>query len=365
MSVYQPKITIPGILSEVILWSALGLGILVVFLSLLGLIGRVLPNNYREVLVFFQDASELSKGAPVKFMGVDVGYVEEVKPLDNLVQVRLRLTRKGLKLPSGSVFSIQFNGLAGAKSLEVAASSDPIPHPETSTGNFQSEDPIRVIDIFNTQTQVSEALEIAYDNVYHSLGELDSSEELLDSVDDTNHRLLLATGQVRRFNDSVTKQTDVIHRELLEATERTGKLGSKLAEALPYTTPAYFNHDIRPPTEAFTTALSQTPDAINHFVTHTVNGPMRQYMMDYNLSLCAFKNQYVGFFDNIDQLNARLSRYQDGLDSTHHYFETHDINTGLAKVEHGTGHAIKPTGNWAHYVKRKVEAYERKKGLIP
>lgn len=69
--------------------------------------------------MFLPDVDGLIVGSPVKFMGVQVGYVDRIKILSNDVYVKVIITDKEVILPKGSVATVEFNGMGGSKSLEV------------------------------------------------------------------------------------------------------------------------------------------------------------------------------------------------------------------------------------------------------
>ena len=65
------------------------------------------------------DVDGLVVGSPVKFMGVQVGYIEKIRVVREDVYVKIVITDKGVTLPKGSVATVEFNGMGGSKSLEV------------------------------------------------------------------------------------------------------------------------------------------------------------------------------------------------------------------------------------------------------
>ncbi len=69
--------------------------------------------------VFFKDTNGLIVGSPVKFMGVQVGYVSELKIVNDETYVTFVITQKNMKIPQGTIASIEFTGLAGSISLEL------------------------------------------------------------------------------------------------------------------------------------------------------------------------------------------------------------------------------------------------------
>lgn len=69
--------------------------------------------------LFMPDVDGLIVGSPVKFMGVDVGYVDRVKIVSNDVYVKIVITDKDITLPKGSIATVEFSGMGGSKSLEI------------------------------------------------------------------------------------------------------------------------------------------------------------------------------------------------------------------------------------------------------
>lgn len=69
--------------------------------------------------IFMPDVDGMIVGSPVKYMGVQVGYITNIKILTNNVYVRFVINDKDLKLPKGVIATVEFNGLGGSKSLEL------------------------------------------------------------------------------------------------------------------------------------------------------------------------------------------------------------------------------------------------------
>lgn len=69
--------------------------------------------------IFMPDVDGMIVGSPVKYMGVQVGYIKNIKILTNNVYVRFVITDKELKLPQGIIATVEFSGLGGSKSLEL------------------------------------------------------------------------------------------------------------------------------------------------------------------------------------------------------------------------------------------------------
>lgn len=80
-------------------------------------------NKVKELVtyqLFMPDVDGIIVGSPVKFMGVQVGYIDKVKiTSSNDIYLKIVITEKDVTLPKGSVATVEFSGLGGSKSLEV------------------------------------------------------------------------------------------------------------------------------------------------------------------------------------------------------------------------------------------------------
>ena len=79
------------------------------------------PNTYK---IHFKDIDSIVKGSPVRFMGINVGHVVELKRGDDVIICKIRVTKKGVKLPNGTKAKVEFNGLGGSKSIELLPPDD-------------------------------------------------------------------------------------------------------------------------------------------------------------------------------------------------------------------------------------------------
>lgn len=74
--------------------------------------------------IFMQDVDGLIVGSPVKFMGVQVGYIQKINIVGDDVYVKFILNEKDLKIPKGAIATVEFSGLGGSKSLEIFPPTD-------------------------------------------------------------------------------------------------------------------------------------------------------------------------------------------------------------------------------------------------
>lgn len=87
-------------------------------------VGLRIHNYHKEKAlvtyqIFMPDVDGLVVGSPVKFMGVQVGYIERIKIIRDEVYIKIVITDKEVTFPKGSVATVEFNGMGGSKSLEV------------------------------------------------------------------------------------------------------------------------------------------------------------------------------------------------------------------------------------------------------
>lgn len=69
--------------------------------------------------IFLPDVDGLIIGSPVKFMGIQVGYIKEINIINDKVLLKFVITDKSVKLPLNTVATVEFYGLGGSKSLEL------------------------------------------------------------------------------------------------------------------------------------------------------------------------------------------------------------------------------------------------------
>ena len=95
------------------------------FLVLCVVLFSIRAYNYKQhkqriqYQIFVSDIDGLIVGSPVKYMGVQIGYVSYIKLLSNEVYVKFVINDKNIKLPKGVTANVEFGGMAGTKFLEI------------------------------------------------------------------------------------------------------------------------------------------------------------------------------------------------------------------------------------------------------
>ncbi|MBE7708548.1 MAG: MCE family protein [Cyanobacteria bacterium SIG27] len=104
-----------SILIEIIIWTIL---LTIIFSVAIFSYSKVFiePNVY---VIEFKDIDGITKGSPVRFMGINVGYVRSLKSKDKHINVQILVTKENMKIPNGTVARVEFYGLGGSKSIEL------------------------------------------------------------------------------------------------------------------------------------------------------------------------------------------------------------------------------------------------------
>lgn len=99
------------------------------------------PNLYT---IIFNDIDGLIEGSPVRFMGVMAGHVRRLTYHKDSIEVQIIVTKKGLKLPPGSIAAVEFTGIAGSKSIEIMP-----PKSNLSDVGIVAKDTLRITDVLD------------------------------------------------------------------------------------------------------------------------------------------------------------------------------------------------------------------------
>lgn len=118
-------------------------------------------RNFNTYQIFIPDVDGLINGSPVKLMGIQIGYVNQLDIVGEDVYVRFIVTESKVRIPHGSIATVEFSGLGGSKSLEI--------YPPTSGKNpsgklLISQSPKRIHDSLGLLNNMFEQIaEITYD----------------------------------------------------------------------------------------------------------------------------------------------------------------------------------------------------------
>lgn len=185
-------------LGELLIWLVV-LSILVGAVSLLHTINSRHKHSYH---VFFEDIDGMIKGSSVRFSGMDVGYVTDIRMVDENIFVSFLVTKKGLKIPKNSVATVESTGMAGSKSLEIYP---PKKHSPNITNLIITREPIRFQDAMNNQNSIAATLLVMchslssmfiepdvtkYRNVVKKIIDLSVYEEKIEQIENVEDNLI-------------------------------------------------------------------------------------------------------------------------------------------------------------------------------
>ncbi len=110
---------------HIYIWIEVAIWFLILCVTVAGV--RIYRYNKAKELnvyqIFLPDVDGLIVGSPVKFMGVQIGYVDKVRIVSNDVYVKF-ITDKDFQVPKGTIATVEFNGMGGSKSLELYPPTD-------------------------------------------------------------------------------------------------------------------------------------------------------------------------------------------------------------------------------------------------
>lgn len=191
-------------LIEIVVWFIIiTVGLVVFFYN------AVAKDNIKNTFyIFVDDAGGLVQGSPVRLMGINIGHIRDVKIIDNKVFVAFVVTKDDFVLPKRMDATIQFYGLAGSTSLELA--------PQNSKGaeniTIKPMKTYRVQDYYDGSTLASNVMIDTYGSVKMSI----DNANLVN-----NKEILKQSGLLHSLSEDASKinsSQSVIIYKLTEST---------------------------------------------------------------------------------------------------------------------------------------------------
>lgn len=100
---------------ELLVW----LVIVLIIVSITSIAYLKKQQNDNDYTIFMNDVDGLIVGSPVRMMGIEVGHITKIKPTNEEVYIKFLITDDTIKIPQGTVATVEFSGMAGSKSLEL------------------------------------------------------------------------------------------------------------------------------------------------------------------------------------------------------------------------------------------------------
>lgn len=184
------------------------------------------PNLYTIV---FNDTDGLIKGSPVRFMGLVVGHVRKLTYHKDSIETEIIVTKKGVQIPSGSIASVEFSGIAGSKSIEIMP-----PKENLSDIGIISKPTLRIGDVMDEYASIGKIFAslkdfvdaINQDNVskiFSAVKTASSSLKKIDTeIDDTNTKQF----EINKKLNNIIKSEKEFEKTLDRANRHAKKIGS-------------------------------------------------------------------------------------------------------------------------------------------
>jgi ABC-type transporter Mla subunit MlaD len=311
------RITLLGIISEVVLWTA----ILVVGSVLFG--RYILPHTpwgnkiNQEFTWTFNDVSQLSVGSPVNFMGIDVGSVKRLTPGSNHVKVHVETYPTAPKIPTGSNITVEFNGLAGAKTLEILPPEELVDAPE----NFIVEDPIRLSDVTHTQSEMSIALNKAAQNLAKSLRDYPDDHSLILALQPLDLALDKSGSSLSTMLRVLTTLSPKIQTGLRKTNTSIGHFNAMAIRLAEITRPADLQRRLVHQFESFHTTRHRLQNHLNscqtaylHDRLSIIASELSQATQSLNSTLPNTLQGWTTFNQRMCQVHNTLCRIDNSID---------------------------------------------------
>ena len=193
------------IIIEIVVWC-----IILTILFTIGIFGYsklfVEPNVYN---IEFKDIDGITKGSPVRFMGINIGYVRKLQPKEKHVDVQIIVTTRNMKIPNGTVARVEFYGLGGSKSIEL------MPHEENGNVGIVTATTLRLHDMVMKTEDLVDILEII-ERLVKGINP-PATQRALEKISDLKDEKLKSMGSdFSQMKYDLIKKTDVVRLKQAE-----------------------------------------------------------------------------------------------------------------------------------------------------
>lgn len=211
-----------AILAEIIVWTIL---LSIIFSGIIFTYSKIFvePNIYN---IDFKDIDGITKGSPVRFMGINVGYVRKLKSKNKHIQVQIIITQKDMKIPNGTVARVEFYGLGGSKSIEL------MPPDGSCDVGIVTGDTIRINDVAQVATGFVDIME----QIEKYIKGLDKAgmEKFFNQIKNTNDEQIKEIGkEIQNINSNMTQKIEKIKTEqnqMVKSIKKADETVDKLNE---------------------------------------------------------------------------------------------------------------------------------------
>lgn len=170
--------------------------------------------------LFFNDVDGLTRGSPVRLMGMQIGFVQDIKVFDNSVFVSFLVTKENVKVPEKATACVEFYGLGGSKSLEIVPGDKDSLDGERQDRKEElliiTKEPYRIQDFFDYQARIAHTIIKIGDGFTSTLEENQIYKARRD---------LKVSSNIKKIDSNIKKTNEV---DLKAADETIKKIDSKV-----------------------------------------------------------------------------------------------------------------------------------------
>ena len=208
------------ILAEIFIWTVI-FG--VIFTGAIFIYSKIFiePNLYN---IKFKDIDGITNGSPVRFMGMNIGYVRKLTSEAKHINVQIVVTKKDMKIPNGTVARVEFYGLGGSKSIEL------MPPDGSCNVGILTDSTIRINDVAREVISIVEIIE-GIESYVKGFNK-SATENILDTVKkfkDTSFKN--ANSQMNDFEKTQEEKIEKIRikeKELKDKIEKVNESAQKI-----------------------------------------------------------------------------------------------------------------------------------------
>ena len=178
----------------------------------------VQPNVY---YIKFKDIDGITKGSPVRFMGINVGYVRKLLPEEKQVNVQIILTKKNMEIPNGTSARVEFYGLGGSKSIEL------MPPDDSCSVGILTTDTIRINDVARETVSIVEIIE-GLEKYVSGLNKY-SLQNIFETIKSTKDDEIKSFGNdISNMEENISSKLDKIKTKQDEMTQKIEKVNENV-----------------------------------------------------------------------------------------------------------------------------------------
>lgn len=168
--------------AKVGLFTLMGLGLLVVVISFLGVFS--FTGNGYNLNVEFEQVKGLKPDNVVRYAGVDIGQVQDISFAEGKVVVRLNIKKK-YQIPEGSLFTIGSDGLLGEKFVDVVPSKNKNAAYLVADSKIKGASAKGIDEFLESSSNVLGKMESMADSINNIIGDKQVQDSLKQTINNT------------------------------------------------------------------------------------------------------------------------------------------------------------------------------------